>query len=327
MFVDFLAELLGVAALRAYRIEERITLVYAPAQRLALLELHLALLQVWRSVGLGGNVLLFAESLRAFGASAPGHARPTAVSVARAMGATSARRRALLNDLRPHKSLGNRTPEEFVRELQEQPCIFGLASFGATGFNLVSAAIRSFRQAHPEFSIKLAHFMIAHHADALRIGSVDIALTTGAVEADGLRVDHLHALHLIAALPEGHPLTKQLAVSASDLAGEPFLEFPRYGPTGLHDIIRSFFARESVIPNVVQEIEGHDRLIAGVAAGLGVAIVNETGRYVPISGIVYKDLAPESPTINLVALSRSGDDNPFVAAFIEHLKTLAAQGV
>ena len=82
-----------------------------------------------------------------------------------------------------------------------------------------------------------------------------------------------------------------------------------------------------MIPNVVQEIEGHDRLVAGVAAGIGVAIINETAQALPIAGVVYKELAPEPPTVNLVALSRLADDNPLVSAFVDHLKRLAAKGV
>ena len=117
------------------------------------------------------------------------------------------------------------------------------------------------------------------------------------------------------------------AVRIADLANEPFIEFPRYGPAGLHDLVRSVCAREGFIPKVAQEAEGHEMLLSCVAAGIGLGLVNSASRGLAVAGVVYKDIDPESPPVHLEALSRLDESNPLVFEFIEHLKVAYARPV
>jgi DNA-binding transcriptional LysR family regulator len=195
---------------------------------------------------------------------------------------------------------------------------------GSTGFAMMPRAVRAFREAHAHVDVKLAYFVITHQSDALRFGLVDVAVVGGLVDAEGFRVDRVATNQLVVALPADHPLAVKDAIALADLAGEPFIEFPRYGPTGLHDLVRSLFAREGFVPRIVQEAEGHDVVVTCVASGLGLALVNETAAQLPITGVVYRRLIPDAPAIPLVALSRSGDQNPSIPAFVDILRAVAA---
>lgn len=55
------------------------------------------------------------------------------------------------------------------------------------------------------------------------------------------------------ALPEGHRLARHARLRLEQLAGEPWLLFPRhYGP-GMHDLIVAACAAAGFVPEVVQE--------------------------------------------------------------------------
>ncbi|MGA2392916.1 MAG: LysR family transcriptional regulator [Candidatus Lustribacter sp.] len=196
---------------------------------------------------------------------------------------------------------------------------------GVTGFSIMPDAIRSFRKSHSNASIKLVYYLFAHQSDALRFGTIDVALVSGSFDAENFQADRLATNHLVVALPAHHPMARLPVVPVADLAKEPFIEFPRYGPTGLHDLVRGVCARSGFVPNIAQEAEGHEMLLACVAAGLGVALVNNAACVIPRNGVIFKEIAPESPPVHLEALSRRDDANPLVAQFIEHLKDAYAR--
>jgi DNA-binding transcriptional LysR family regulator len=198
-----------------------------------------------------------------------------------------------------------------------------LGYVGSAGFDIVPKAIRLFRDQYPRASVNLAHLW-THQSDALRFGTIDIALVGGVADSEGFRAEDIGTGRLVAALPVDHPMAKCEIVAVADLAAEPFVELPRYGPTGLHDLVRSVFAREGLVPRVVQEAEGHDMLIACVAAGLGVSLVNSAARKLRVRGVVYRDISPNSPPVRLTALCRRKADNPLVPLFIDALRSAYA---
>ena len=198
-----------------------------------------------------------------------------------------------------------------------------LGYVGSTGFSIVPSAIRFFRDAHPHATVNVVHLLAAHQFDALRFGTIDVALVGGIVESAGFRKEVLRTNRLVAVLPANHPFADRESIDVADLADEPFLEFPRYGPTGLHDLVRSVCAQSGFVPRVAQEADGLDILVACVAAGIGVALVNDAARTLPIRGVAYKEITPASPPVHLTALSRLTDENPLIASFIEQLKAAA----
>jgi DNA-binding transcriptional LysR family regulator len=196
----------------------------------------------------------------------------------------------------------------------------GYASQSA--FGAVPQAARLFRQLHPRATLKFVRYFIAHQNDALRSGAIDIGLINGWFDAEDFRTDCLEINRLVIALPAKHPLARQSVVPVADLADEAFIEFPRFGPTGIHDLVRSVTARAGFIPKVAHEVEGHDVVTACVAASLGVALVNEAACRHPISGVVFREISPPSPEVRMTALSRNDEVNPLVLSFIEQLKAV-----
>jgi len=68
-------------------------------------------------------------------------------------------------------------------------------------------------------------------------------------------------------------------------------------------------------------------LLALVAAGLGVAVVPQSVRALPLEGLVFRDLL-DAGTIDLALAWRAGADNPLVDAVVGVLDSMfAADGL
>jgi DNA-binding transcriptional LysR family regulator len=198
-----------------------------------------------------------------------------------------------------------------------------LGFVGSSGYSIIPKAIRGFRAAYPAATLTLTELLGARQIDALRSGMIDVALVRGPVESEGLLSSRLHSYRLIAALPERHPLSQRKHVEVADLAYEPFIEFNRYGATGLHDLVRGVCAEAGFVPQVVQSVDSLDTLAACVAAGMGVSLVHDVVRMLPIDGIAYLSIKPASPPVDLSCVRRADDLNPLLPAFVECLRSAA----
>jgi DNA-binding transcriptional LysR family regulator len=198
-----------------------------------------------------------------------------------------------------------------------------LGFVGSSGFGIVPAAVRAFRADYPRTVVTLTELLGARLIAALRAGTIDVAVVRGPFERDGLRGTRLRSDPLVAALPATHPLARRKTVAVSDLRDEPFVEFGRYGATGVHDLVRGVCAEAGFVPGTVQEADALDTLVACVAAGIGVALVHDVARGLPIDGVAYRPIRPFSTPVDLWAVRRRDDATPLAASFVEHLAAAA----
>lgn len=82
---------------------------------------------------------------------------------------------------------------------------------------------RNWAERHPEAPLQLSAVDAADAADAVRAGTVDVALLRLPADTSGLAVIPLYEEATVAVVPTDHLLTAADAVSAADLDGEPML--------------------------------------------------------------------------------------------------------
>jgi len=198
-----------------------------------------------------------------------------------------------------------------------------LGYVGSSGYRIVPNAIRSFRVRRPAALVTMRELLGARQIEAIRTGSIDVALIRGPAEIAGLTGVRLRGDRLGVALPFSHPLADAKTVAVEALADEPFVAFNRYGATGLHDLVRGVCAAAGFVPRVVQEVETIDALAAAVAAGIGVALIYDVVATLPIEGIVHRSIRPAAPIVDLTAFRRTDDRDPLVPVFIEELRRAA----
>jgi DNA-binding transcriptional LysR family regulator len=185
-------------------------------------------------------------------------------------------------------------------------------------------AIRHFRAEYPEVSITLSDPLRPFQFEQLQKGEFDVAVMRGPVDLrQGLCGERLRSDPLVVALPEGHRLARKSVVDVADLAQEPFVEIALHRGYGTKELVRGVCAAAGLLPNVVQEVETVDMLVMCVAAGVGIALIYDAGRELPMPGIVYRPLRPNQETIALYAVWRAGDKNTAIAPFVRNLKDAA----
>jgi DNA-binding transcriptional LysR family regulator len=158
--------------------------------------------------------------------------------------------------------------------------------------------------------------------DKLHRGTLDAGFMLRPEEDDVLEVEHVLDIELVAALPEGHPLTGKDAVSMKDLSEERLILFSRRFHPRSYDYVVGCCRRSGFEPRVVQRKE--PQLYSGpttyrmVASGIGVGIVARPvvsgyGQY----DVVFKPLRDPAPVLELVAAWRHDDTSPNLRSFLE----------
>ena len=135
-------------------------------------------------------------------------------------------------------------------------------------------ALAAFRDAHPGVVVRLLEDSSARLTDAVRAGTVDLALVGTAAVPAGLEALTIVSERLVAAVLPDHPLARQNRVTFRDLAGCPVICMPP-GP-GLRAVPDpACAARQQRLP-IALEASAADAIADLAARGLGVGILSES---------------------------------------------------
>jgi len=180
--------------------------------------------------------------------------------------------------------------------------------------------VRKFRELYPNVSVDLRELTAQEQEAALRGGQVDVGLMLLPVRDPNLDSRALWRQPLVAALPSGHALARKRKLKISDLAGEPFVFFPRQLRATYFDQVMRWCAGAGFTPNVTQEAIEIPTLLSLVAAGVGVFLPIAFFERLALPGVVYRPVEG-APVVEIVAvwqrgsLTRSPID-PIVQAFL-----------
>ncbi|AXA89720.1 LysR family transcriptional regulator [Massilia sp. YMA4] len=135
------------------------------------------------------------------------------------------------------------------------------------------------------------------HADAspklvaaLRAGRLDAAVIALPTRTFELAVAPLGPQPLLAALPAAHPLARRRQVALADLADDKLFWFERARQPAFFDHCHAVFARHGFAPRLLREPQDHHVLLAGIAAGQGIALLPASFAALRLRGVVYRPL-------------------------------------
>jgi DNA-binding transcriptional LysR family regulator len=157
-------------------------------------------------------------------------------------------------------------------------------------------------------------------------GEIDLAIAALDVERPpGLEVVPLVCEPVLLALPADHPLAALETVVVRQLRGETFIFFKQ--GTGLRAVSERAAERAGFVPRVGFQASSHDRLLALVSEGLGVAFVPASAVSDPPPPAVA--VRPASPAVNrTVGVVWRADQRhtPAASAFLALLHEHASRG-
>ena len=136
-------------------------------------------------------------------------------------------------------------------------------------------ALAAFRGAHPGVDLSLLEDGSGRLTEAVRAGTVDLALVGTATAAPaGLEALTVISERLVAVVPPGHPLAQQPQVTLAGLAGRPVVCMPP--GTGLRTVLDQACAARGVQPAITLQASAPDAIASLACRGLAVGILSES---------------------------------------------------
>lgn len=202
---------------------------------------------------------------------------------------------------RAHVLLGEaeRTRDELQRTASGLHGSVTLGTVLSTGdFDLV-AALLTFRQTHPDVSVRLrlSAGPLDQHIEEVLDGHVQLLLLpVPSRSRPGIRIDRVTTMRLALACSATDPVAERRSVAYRDIADSPFIDFPE--PWGNRTIVDHMFAGEHVERRVTIEVVDVATALRMVQGGLGLAFVPEEF-IASAPGVVKVDLQHPPPSVEL----------------------------
>lgn len=164
---------------------------------------------------------------------------------------------------------------------------------------------RIWAERHPEVPLQLCAVDAADAADAVRAGTVDVALMRLPADTSGLAVIPLYEETTVAVVPADHLLTAVDEITAADLDGEPTL-LPL-------DNVVTWAAPGTPLEHRPDTTKDAIEL---VAAGMGVLVVPQSlARLHHRKDLTYRPIT-DAPTCPVALAFPEGPQSPLVEEFI-----------
>ncbi|SDH90718.1 LysR substrate binding domain-containing protein [Paraburkholderia steynii] len=133
----------------------------------------------------------------------------------------------------------------------------------------------------------------------------------------GLRVD------MLVVLPEGQRLNRR-RVDLADLAGDPFIIFPRTIGPDLYDSLIGPCHATGFAPSISMESPQISSAANLVSAGFGVAVVPSSMRQVQVEGVSYHELQGKPLATGIALIHRQREGSPAVTNFVRIVRQYRA---
>ncbi|RZT86673.1 LysR family transcriptional regulator [Pseudonocardia sediminis] len=205
----------------------------------------------------------------------------------------------------------------------------GLLVVGSVGTALASIApriLRTVRARFPDLQLEVSQHDTGAQMIALAEERLDGGLVREAVPTSTVTVEELISEPLLAVLPGDHPLAAHDTVDAGDLAGEPFVLWPRPLGSAFFDILTGYCREHGFSPRIVAEGADIETQLSLVAAGLGVSLQPSYYANLRPPGVAFRPLSGDVPTVALQVAWRRRDRSPAVGHFVEAARECAAAG-
>jgi DNA-binding transcriptional LysR family regulator len=185
--------------------------------------------------------------------------------------------------------------------------------------SILTPALRSFSQAHPQAEVALREMTPGEQVKALRAGRIDLALLGNPCpDLDReFTVTVLTRIPLQAVLPDNHLLALRKRIELSELEGEPFIGFAEETFPGRNDAICAGCQAAGFTPHFRHYVEDLTALPALVAAGKGVTLAPAEVSQLAHPQAVFVPLAPPVPSVVSAAAQRKDDTNPLLRELLD----------
>lgn len=196
---------------------------------------------------------------------------------------------------------------------------------GASVNSVVSALVRRVRSERPSLSLELHGSQLSYRGlERLREGHLDAVIGRWDFLPRDVSSTVIAEEELLVALPDDHRLARADAVSAEDVAAEPWVVLPGGSGATLANRLHLLGAEGRFVPRIVETVADSATQLLLVDAGVGLALTFSGVREnVPAHAVVFRPLRPSLGAVHVRLAWRADDGNPLLASVVEIAASLA----
>ncbi|CAN5361231.1 LysR family transcriptional regulator [soil metagenome] len=180
----------------------------------------------------------------------------------------------------------------------------------SAALQILPATVLALKRAHPGVQVELTESTTDPQLRAILAGELDVGLVREVDRAKDVVVRPILRERLILAVHQSHPFAERTSVRLAELAGEPFLTFPRHQVSRLYDHIAALCHHAGFRLEVAQEAVQFPTLLGLAAANTGVTIVPASLRALNLADLRYVELADPEATSTLSIAYRADRQPP-----------------
>lgn len=188
---------------------------------------------------------------------------------------------------------------------------------------LLPKALIAFRWIDPKVHVQVLEISSSEqHSQELISHRTDVAFVRTPQEDEFISSELIHRQAIVVALADTNPLAGSASLSASDIADQPIVGYPKHARPILHEALWSGFRQIGAQPNVVCEIIDKSTLLQFVAQGLGISLVPAWVMNIAPPGVSFVPYAPCENLIDLYVAFRKSGNSDTVKRFVDTVRTV-----
>ncbi|SNZ19532.1 LysR family transcriptional regulator [Cohaesibacter gelatinilyticus] len=189
---------------------------------------------------------------------------------------------------------------------------------------LLPRMLLAFRETDPNVHIQVLEISSSEqHSQELIGHRTDVAFVRMPQKDEFITSELLHRQPVVVVLADTNPLSSATTLSASDIADQPIVGYPKHARPILHEALWSEFRQIGAQPNIVCEIIDKSTLLQFVAHGLGIALVPGWVRNIALPGVTFVPFEPCDNQIELYVAFRKSGNSDTVDRFVEVVRATA----
>lgn len=190
---------------------------------------------------------------------------------------------------------------------------------------LLPKALLAFRRTDPKVHVQVLETASSEqHAQELIGHRTDVAFVRTPQQDDFVTSELLHRQPVLVVLAETNPLSSAVSLSASDIADQPIVGYPKHARPILHEALWSGFRKIGAQPNIVCEIIDKSTMLQFVAQGLGIALAPAWVRNISPLGVSFVPFEPCENLIELYIAFRKAGNSDTVKRFVDAVRETTA---
>ena len=188
---------------------------------------------------------------------------------------------------------------------------------------LLPKALLAFRRTDPKVHVQVLETSSSEqHSQELIGHRTDVAFVRTPQQDDFITSELLQRQSVLVVLADTNPLSGSAFLSASDIANQPIVGYPKHARPILHEALWSGFRKIGAQPNIVCEIIDKSTMLQFVAQGLGIALAPAWVRNIAPPGVSFVPFEPCENLIELYVAFRKSGNSDTVKRFVDTVRTI-----